>query len=105
MMAEWQVIDLEKCDGCGLCVEVCLRQRLVLLNDKVAVLESVQVEECCYCAQCEAICPTGAICCIYEVVLEEDIPYRPRTQPAPVRYPLVDTTNLNVLGTKGDCGV
>ena len=67
-MAEMPVIDRERCNGCGLCVSICYRQALVLIDDVITVIET---EECSYCTECEAVCPTGAICCPYEIVIEE----------------------------------
>lgn len=67
-MAEMPVIDLEKCNGCGLCVSVCHCKALMLVDDGVVVVET---DECSFCTECEAICPTGAICCPYEIVIEE----------------------------------
>jgi epoxyqueuosine reductase QueG len=40
----------------------------VLVGDVVTIVET---EECGYCTECEAVCPTGAICCPYEIVIEE----------------------------------
>ncbi|MFC2004876.1 ATP-binding protein [Chloroflexota bacterium] len=62
------VIEQEKCNGCGLCIDVCLCKALVLVNNVITVIE---VEECGWCLQCEIVCPTGAITCPFEIVLEE----------------------------------
>jgi ferredoxin len=62
------VIIVDKCTGCGLCVEVCHCSALVMVNN---VVTAVEVEECGWCAQCEAVCPTGAISCPFEIVVEE----------------------------------
>lgn len=59
-------IDHKKCDGCGLCVSVCLQHCLVLIDDVVALIEDV---ECDWCTQCEAVCNAGAISCPFEIVL------------------------------------
>lgn len=67
-MAEWPIIEAEKCDGCGLCVVVCSRHSLVVVDNVVTALE---IDECDYCAWCEAVCPTGAISCPFEIVFEE----------------------------------
>jgi len=60
-------IDEEKCDGCGLCVSVCLNNGLVIVNGVVARVEGV---DCDWCTQCEIVCATGAICCPFEIVIE-----------------------------------
>jgi len=31
----------------------------------------VETEDCGYCTQCEAVCPTGAIRCSYEIIVIE----------------------------------
>ena len=61
-------IDPEKCDGCGLCVGVCVGGGLILVNNVVTIVETV---ECDWCTICEAVCPTGAIRCPYEIIVEE----------------------------------
>ena len=67
-MIEMPVIDREKCNGCGLCVSVCYCQALVLVDDVITVIET---KACGWCTQCEAVCPTGAISCPFEIVVEE----------------------------------
>ena len=67
-MAEMPVIDQAKCNGCGLCISVCSGGGLVLVNNVVTIIETV---ECLWCTQCEAVCPTGAIGCPFEIVVEE----------------------------------
>ena len=64
------VFDIEKCNGCGLCVTVCRCGALVMKGDKVAILIT---EECHWCAQCELVCPVGAILCPFEIVNSETI--------------------------------
>lgn len=56
--------DPKKCNGCGLCVSVCRCQALVLVGNVIQVIEK---EECGWCTHCEAVCPTGAISCPYEI--------------------------------------
>ncbi len=65
-MIELPVIDPEKCNGCGLCVEVCQHDVLVLLGDMVTVNTG---EECDWCTSCELVCAEGALTCPFEVVL------------------------------------
>jgi epoxyqueuosine reductase QueG len=49
-------------------VITCRCEALVLVEDIITVVET---EECGYCTECEAVCPTGAIRCPYEIVIEE----------------------------------
>ena len=65
------VVNLVECNGCGLCVEVCLRNAIVRVSNGVAVIETA---ECGWCVQCEVVCPTGAITCPYEIVVDEQLP-------------------------------
>ena len=62
------VIDQEKCNGCGLCISVCICGGLALVDNIVILIETV---ECDWCTECEAVCPTGAISCPFEIVIEE----------------------------------
>ena len=68
-MAEMPVIIQEKCDGCGLCIAVCSCGALILVEGKIALIET---EECHWCTWCEAVCPTGAIICPFEIVIEDN---------------------------------
>ena len=66
-MAEMPQIDQEKCNGCGLCISVCLCQALVMAQNVVTVIET---DDCGWCLQCEVVCPTGAIAFPFEIVIE-----------------------------------
>jgi ferredoxin len=35
------------------------------------LLMVVETEDCGWCLECEAVCPTGAIACPFEIVIEE----------------------------------
>ena len=59
-------IDLDKCTGCGDCVELCPFGIVALVNDKATI---VRPEDCDYCTDCEIFCPSGAIRCPFEIVL------------------------------------
>lgn len=67
-VAEMPVVDRDKCNGCGLCITVCRCQALVLVGNTVMVTET---EDCGWCLECEVVCPTGAIACPFEIVIEE----------------------------------
>jgi MinD superfamily P-loop ATPase len=68
-MKDIPVIDVEKCDKCGLCVSVCACGALVIMGNSVRVKE---VAECGWCTLCELVCPNGAISCPFEIVMEFD---------------------------------
>jgi len=67
-VTEMPVIDPQKCDGCGLCVGVCHLNALAIVNNIVTIVETV---ECDWCTDCELVCPTGAISCPFEIIIQE----------------------------------
>lgn len=52
------LINLRRCTGCGLCVDLC-PTRAVEVRDKKAVI--VRPADCTFCEICESYCPEGAI--------------------------------------------
>ncbi len=71
-MIKMPEIDRDKCDGCGLCIEVCSCRVLVLVNNVVEVKEKMGCQQCSkWCTMCEMVCPVGAILCPFEVITEE----------------------------------
>ena len=52
------VIDVERCTGCGECVERCVFDALALTSDNVAKADEIACEGC---ALCSHVCPTDAI--------------------------------------------
>jgi MinD superfamily P-loop ATPase len=69
ILPEMPVIDPEKCSGCGLCVEICACGALHLVDGVVTIDET---DDCGWCLQCDLVCPTGAISCSFEIVIEEE---------------------------------
>jgi ferredoxin len=67
-VVEMPKVDQAKCSGCGLCISVCFCKALILAGNVVTVVET---EECGWCTECEAVCPTGAITCPYEIIIEQ----------------------------------
>lgn len=51
------VVDVEKCDLCGLCVEYCPSYVFTIVEGRVVVDES----RCIECYACIPLCPKGAI--------------------------------------------
>ena len=66
-------IDLDKCTGCGDCVEQCPTNAVAVVNNKVAI---VRLENCDYCTDCETFCPAGAIRCPFEIILVKTKPQK-----------------------------
>ena len=65
------VIDLEKCNGCGLCISVCKCGVIVLVNNIVTIIRKGRYIHCNrWCAHCEDVCPTAAISYPFEIVIE-----------------------------------
>ena len=52
------IIDVDKCDGCSVCVEVCPTEAISIGDDGKA---KVNEEECVECESCVDECPNGAI--------------------------------------------
>ena len=59
-------VDISCCNGCGSCVTVCNGNALSIVNNVVTVAET---EKCGWCTECEAVCPTGAISCPFEILV------------------------------------
>ena len=51
-------IDLDKCNGCGTCVDVCPVEVFEISEGKSVV---VNLDECLVCMACETQCPNSAI--------------------------------------------
>lgn len=59
-------VDIEKCQGCGDCVEVCPMQGIILLTleeggDKKYAAYTAAPDECLGCLACQEGCPEGAV--------------------------------------------
>ena len=67
-MAEMPVIEPQKCKVCVLCVSVCICGALVIVNNVITIVKTV---ECDWCTDCEAVCTTGAISCPFEIVIQK----------------------------------
>lgn len=67
-MIQMPEINQDKCNHCGLCIEVCRCGAIVLVNNIITLIET---EECHWCTLCEAVCPTAAITCSFEIIIED----------------------------------
>jgi formate hydrogenlyase subunit 6/NADH:ubiquinone oxidoreductase subunit I len=72
-------VDETRCTLCGLCVEACPchavkleEQRLVFTCPESCPHTSACNEALGCSCQCEEVCPTGAISCPFEIVLEAE---------------------------------
>lgn len=67
-------MDRNKCNGCGMCLEVC-PQQVFIFNDKVSTI--ADRDACIECGACAKNCPTKAINvragvgCAYAVVMDK----------------------------------
>jgi NAD-dependent dihydropyrimidine dehydrogenase PreA subunit len=63
------LIDEQRCNGCGRCVEVCPTQVLDL--DTASGKAYLRYpDRCSYCTACEEICPTHAIALPFVIILQ-----------------------------------
>ncbi len=53
-----QSIDLESCDGCGICCGACPEDVIRLSEHKASI---VYPEDCIACFMCEVLCPAQAV--------------------------------------------
>ena len=74
-------VDESLCTLCGLCVEACPCGAVTLGETGPIFTCPKDICEDCICAEddsgccfylCEEVCPTGAISCAFEIVMEED---------------------------------
>jgi NAD-dependent dihydropyrimidine dehydrogenase PreA subunit len=55
------IVDEEKCDGCGTCVEECAVECITLEGDEDKKKAVINQEECTDCETCIDVCEQGAI--------------------------------------------
>ncbi len=66
--------DIEKCTGCGMCVEVCPHSVFSIKNGKAFIADR---DLCMECGACEKNCPFAAIAvrsgvgCAYAILMSE----------------------------------
>jgi Fe-S-cluster-containing hydrogenase component 2 len=50
-------VDLEKCTGCGICLEACPVEAISMVDGKAVIV----ADDCLACEACARICPQEAI--------------------------------------------
>lgn len=65
-------IDVEKCNGCGKCVDVCKDFGIKLMDEK-AYVSGNALFRCIACGHCMAVCPQKAISISGRTLSPEDI--------------------------------
>jgi ferredoxin len=86
-------IDIQRCTGCGACVEVCPVEAITLVNERA----QVDHEICTGCRACVDACPEGAV----QPVVEGDLILAPE-RPVPTVHrpsPLAETAGAAVVAT------
>ena len=79
------VIDATRCNGCGICMEVCPEGAIYLVGEKAEVDGAL----CRGCQSCIAACPTAAIAFVYQEQAPLPEPVRaPAQRPASAVIPL-----------------
>lgn len=53
-------VDPNKCNGCGICVEMCLGD-VLRMDENTKLPFTKYPDDCWYCGACEADCPEGAL--------------------------------------------
>jgi formate hydrogenlyase subunit 6/NADH:ubiquinone oxidoreductase subunit I len=56
-----QLLDVEKCVGCGMCSRVCPNDAIVMVDFKGKKCPQIHLGKCCFCALCAENCPTNAL--------------------------------------------
>jgi len=51
-------LDVEKCNGCGMCIEVCPHEVFATEDHRVTIQD---LDACMECGACALNCPTGAL--------------------------------------------
>jgi len=77
VVAVLPVVDRELCDGCGLCVDCCPCHAIEMTEDGPVFHCSDEWAKSSACSVhcsllCEEVCPTGAITCSFEIVMEDE---------------------------------
>lgn len=72
------IINLARCSGCGLCVDLCPTHAVDLSGGKAVI---ARPDDCTYCEVCESYCPEGAIGRPFTVVFAPGVAPTQRDRP------------------------
>jgi NAD-dependent dihydropyrimidine dehydrogenase PreA subunit len=89
-------IELDRCDGCGNCVEVCPEEAISLVNG-VARIDSGSCTECEVCVQ---VCPNGAIRVARPIAVREEPAAAMVQRPRPGTLATLAGATLSFIGSQ-----
>lgn len=89
-------IELDRCDGCGACVEVCPEGAIQLVGE----LAQINSELCTECEACVQACPSGAIKVARPVAIREEQVTAVAERPRPSTLATLAGAALSFIGSR-----